>query len=182
MVGLGFQEMIFPYLGSGEDYIEKMEIEGGGLVRIANPMTEGFEYVRNSIIPSLLQAESVSANAVYPHHIFEVGKTACLDSSKNYGTRTDDALGFLSAGSDAGFNLVNSHVSALLYYLSLDYALEELEDPRFIPGRTARIFCGESGIGVFGEIHPQVLTNWGIEIPCSACEITIAPLLLEKDE
>ncbi len=182
MVGLGFQEMIFPYLGSGEDFIEKMAIQDGGLVRIANPMTEGFEYVRNSIIPSLLQAESVSANAVYPHHIFEAGKTACLDSSKNYGTRTDDVLGFLSADSDAGFNLVNSHVSALLYYLSLEYTLEELEDPRFIPGRSAKIICGSAAIGVFGEIHPQVLTNWGIEIPCTACEITLGPLLMEKDE
>ena len=53
MVGQGFQEMIYNYLGSGKDYIEKMGITGDTLVRISNPMTENYEFLRNSIFPGL---------------------------------------------------------------------------------------------------------------------------------
>lgn len=183
MVGLGFQEMIYNYLGSGKDFIDKMEINGESLVRIANPMTENYEYVRNSILPALLSSESVSAHAVYPHHIFEIGKVAFKNDSENYGSSTKNFLGFLSADSEAGFNLVNSHVSALMFYLIRDYTLEETEDPRFIPGRSAEIYitpdssAGQIRVGVFGEIHPQVLENWGIQVPCTACEIDLDLLL-----
>ncbi|HKK64860.1 MAG TPA: phenylalanine--tRNA ligase subunit beta, partial [Clostridia bacterium] len=51
MIGMGFQEMMYNYLGSGKDFIEKMEISGDDSIRIANPMTENYEYVRSSILP-----------------------------------------------------------------------------------------------------------------------------------
>ncbi len=179
MIGLGFQEMMYNYLGSGRDYIERMNIAGDKLIQIANPMTENYEYVRDSIMPGLLSSEAVSANAVYPHNIFEIGKTAFLDPDENTGTRTANNLGLLCADKDAGFNLVNSHVSALFYYISKDYSLKEIDDPRFIKGRSAAIYCGGKKTGVFGEIHPQVLENWGIQMPCTICEIDLDILLSE---
>jgi phenylalanyl-tRNA synthetase beta subunit len=51
-------------------------------------MSESFEAVRPSIIPSLLESESVSGHATYPHRIFEVGKVAFLEPSDNSGTAT----------------------------------------------------------------------------------------------
>ncbi|MDR1747961.1 MAG: phenylalanine--tRNA ligase subunit beta, partial [Spirochaetaceae bacterium] len=74
MIGLGYQEMIFNYLGSGRDFITKMNIDGRDVIEIANPMTENYQFLRPSIIPSLLGAEAVSGNALYPHRIFEIGK------------------------------------------------------------------------------------------------------------
>jgi phenylalanyl-tRNA synthetase beta chain len=173
MVGLGFQEMIFNYLGSGKDFIEKMRISRGDTIHISNPMSENFEYVRSSIIPCLLGAESVSGNAVYPHHVFEIGKIARLDAEDNYGTVTLNHLGFLSAAAEAGFNLVDSQISAILYYLCVDFSLEELEDPRFIPGRGARVIVEGREAGFFGEIAPEVLENWNIEMPCTAGELCL---------
>ena len=173
MVGLGFQEMIFNYLGSRKDFIEKMRISGDDLIQIANPMSENYEFVRNSILPSLLQAESVSASAPYPHHIFEVGKAAKKDPSDVYGSKTYNHLGFLSAQSDAGFNLISAQLGALLYYLNVEYSLEEVEDPRFIPGRVASVVVGGRPAGVIGELAPEVLENWGIEMPCTAGELCL---------
>jgi len=176
MVGLGFQEMIFNYLGSRKDFVERMNISGSDIVRISNPMSENFEYVRNSILPCLLQAESVSGNAVYPHNIFEIGKIARLDPSENYGTVTVNSLGFLSSSAEAGFNAINSQIAALLYNLSVEYTLEETGDPRFIPGRAARIRAAGRDAGVFGEVHPAVLENWNIQMPCAAAEINLDAL------
>ena len=178
MIGLSFQEMMYNYLGSHKDYIEKMNISGDELIQISNPMTENYEFVRNSIMPGLLSSEAVSANAVYPHNIFEIGKTAFLDNTENTGTKTANYLGLLCSDRTAGFNLINSHVSALFFYISKEYSLEELDDPRFIKGRSAAIIYKGGKSGIFGEVHPQVLENWGIQMPSTICELNLDMLLL----
>ena len=76
LVGLGYQEMIFNYLGAHRDYTERMNARERVLVEVANPMTENYAVVRDSIIPCLLAAEMSSQNAAYPHRMFEVGKVA----------------------------------------------------------------------------------------------------------
>lgn len=177
MIGLGYQEMIYNYLGSGKDFVEKMCRDGSRIIRISNPMTENYEFVRDSVLASLMISESVSAHAVFPHRIFEAGKVAYRDDSENYGVKTRQHLGFLHTAADVTFNTVASQIQALFYYLSRDYEIEEVEDSRFIPGRVARILYKGAPIGVFGEIHPQVLENWGVTMPCTACEVDLDALL-----
>jgi phenylalanyl-tRNA synthetase beta chain len=182
MVGMGFLEMIFPYLGSARDFIEKMrpvpigeEFDGPDVqaVKISNPMSENYEFVRNSSLPFLLNAESVSGHAAYPHHVFEVGKVARFDDKDNHGVRTIDALGFVTADAGANFTEVAGQVSVLFYYLSREYTVEELDDPRFIPGRAARVVVGGQDAGFFGELHPQVLENFGITVPATVCDLDL---------
>jgi phenylalanyl-tRNA synthetase beta chain len=156
-----------------------MGIKGDEVVRIANPMTENYEYVRNSILPCLLATETVSANAVYPHRFFEVGKVAYRNDEDNHGSVTRNWLGFLESDRDSNFNDLHSAVSAVFYYLSKAYSLSESEDPRFIPGRCADILHNGRKVGIFGEVHPQVLENWSIAVPCAACEIDLDFLIGE---
>jgi phenylalanyl-tRNA synthetase beta chain len=186
MVGLGFQEMIFPYLGSRVDLIERMRPVPVGepydgldqeVVRISNPMSENYSCVRSSILPYLLNSESVSGHAPYPHAIFEVGKVVRSDESDPHGVATIDSLGFLTADAEAGFTSISGQVSVLFHYLSLDYTVTESEDPRFIPGRAATIIAGGEDVGVFGELHPQVLLNYGVQVPCTACDLDLARMM-----
>lgn len=182
MVGLGYQEMIFNYLGSKRDYIDRMNIDGSKVIEISNPMTENYQFVRPSIIASLLGAESSSGNAVYPHKIFEIGKVAYLDENENTGTKTRQSLGFVTAVSDANFNTAASEVATILHFLDHEYLVSESDDPRFIPGRQANILMKTSDgktkvVGIFGEVHPAVLENWAIAVPCFAGEIDLEDLL-----
>lgn len=177
MVGLGYQEMIFNYLGSKKDYIERMGIDDSKIIEVSNPMSENYQFVRPSIIPSLLRAESGSANAIFPHKIFEIGKVAYLCDEENSGTRTRQSLGFITASSNANFNSAASEVSSLLYFLDHEYKVAESDDPRFIPGRQAAIIINGKQAGIFGEIHPQVLENWSITVPCVAGEIDVEELM-----
>jgi phenylalanyl-tRNA synthetase beta chain len=176
MVGMGYQEMIYNYLGSRKDLVENMRGDGAKIIRISNPMTENYEYVRDSVLASLMQSESVSGHSVYPHRIFEAGKVAYRDSAENYGTSTRQYLGFLHAGSDANFNIVAGQLQTLFYYISREYEVEESDDPRFIPGRAAAILFQGKKAGVFGEIHPELLENWGVTMPCTAAEIDLDAL------
>ena len=177
MVGFGYQEMIFNYLGSKKDYIDRMNIDGTGVIEIANPMSENYQFVRPSVIPSLLSAETVSGNAVYPHRIFETGKIAYLAPEENTGTRTRQSLGFLTVNQDANFNEAASLVAGLLYYLQMDYNVCETHDPRFIEGRQAGVLADGKQIGIFGELHPQVLENWSVTVPAFAGELDIESIL-----
>jgi phenylalanyl-tRNA synthetase beta chain len=177
MEGIGYQEMIFNYLGSKKNYIDRMNIDGKDVIEIANPMSENYQFIRPSIIASLLEAESQSANAVYPHKIFEVGKVAYICPEENTGTKTIQSLGFLTVASNANFNDAASEVSTLLYYLDHKYEVKESNDPRFITGRQAAIMVNGKQIGVFGEIHPQVLENWVINVPCVAGELNLEAIM-----
>jgi len=113
MAGMGYQEMIYNYLGSRKDFVEKMRNDGKNIIQIANPMTENYEYVRNSILASLLESEAVSGHTVYPHRIFEIGKVAYLDESDNYGSLTRQYLGFLHADRDSSFNIAAAQIQTL---------------------------------------------------------------------
>ena len=177
MVGLGYQEMIFNYLGSKRDYIDKMNLTAEGVIEISNPMSENYQFVRPSIIASLLKAESSAGQAVFPHKVFEIGKVAFLDDSENTGTKTIQSLGFLTASNNANFNDLASEVSSILYFLDHKYDVKEIEDPRFIPGRQAAIYVNGKQVGIFGEVHPQVLENWAITVPCVAGEIDLESIM-----
>ena len=189
LVGLGYQEMIFNYLGARRDYTERMNAPDRVLVEVANPMTENYAVVRDSIIPCLLAAEMSSQNAAYPHHMFEVGKIAVRVDAEATGSRTVDACTLLMADRAAGFNDVSAHLAALLFYLGAEHRLVELDDSRFIPGRAARVEAcapaasaapgGErtwTAIGVLGELHPAVLEHWSIGMPCATVELDLDTL------
>lgn len=185
LVGLGYQEMIFNYLGARRDYTERVNAPQRELVEVANPMTESYAVVRDSIIPNLLAAETSSQNAAYPHHVFEVGKVALRDAADPTGSRTVDACALLVADRAAGFNDARAHVAALLFYLGLEHRLAAADDPRFIPGRAAKVEVaaaaadGEPGwtcLGVVGEVHPAVLEQWSIGMPCAAAELHLDAL------
>ena len=180
MSGLGYQEMIFNYLGSKKSYIDNMNVDSKDVIEIANPMSENYQFIRPSIIASLFEAEAQSGNAVYPHKIFEVGKVAFIEPSENTGTKTIQSLGFLTAANNANFNDAASEVSTLLYYLDHKYEVVETNDPRFIPGRQAGIMVNGKQAGIFGEIHPQVLENWQVTVPCVAGEIDLEYLMANE--
>ena len=176
LVGLGYQEMIYNYLGSRKDLVDNMRGKGEKIIRIFNPMTENYEYVRDSVIASLMASESISGRSVYPHKIFEVGKVAWLDDAQNYRSQTCQFAGFLHAGNDANFNTAAAELQTLFYYLSKEYEVEESADERFITGRAASIMQKGKQVGVFGELHPEVLENCGVTVPCTACEIDLDAL------
>ena len=181
MVGLGFQEMMFPYLGSKVDFIENMYEQAewdtvqSQMIQVSNPISENYEFVRASIFPNLLETERVSANSMYPHKICEIGKVVVKDAQDVSGTRTDTALGFLIADTTIGFTDINSIVTALCYYSDIQYTQRTIVDSRFISGRVAEIVNEETNmpIGIFGEAHPRVLHSYGITMPCVMGELII---------
>lgn len=173
--GMGFQEMLYNYLGSKIEFIKNMRLGEEDFIIISNPMTENYEVVRNSIIPNLLKSEAVSAHAVYPHSIFEIGKTVSRLGSES--SLTSNKMAFLYSGEEATFSKLYAQLSAFFYYFTLEWNLKEKEDNRFISGRSASIEIKGVSLGIMGEVHPEVLENFGITAPCVVCEIDLDKML-----
>ena len=83
----------------------------------------------------------------------------------------------MSAGEGENYNSISSVVSTIFYFLGKEYTLKEIDDPRFIKGRSASVYIQDKQVGVFGEIHPRVLTAWDIEVPVVVCEFNLDLLL-----
>jgi phenylalanyl-tRNA synthetase beta chain len=172
LVGSGFQELMSNILCSREE-LEYAMPEGERLVEVDNVMSLAYSVLRNRVIPSLLNVETASSKAFYPHRIFEVGEVAVPDAGENMGSRTDLNVGALVAHPAANFSEMHSHLDILLYYLGLEYRLEPAEHALFIPGRCGRVVAGGSELGFIGEVRPEVLETKQITMPCAAFEINL---------
>jgi phenylalanyl-tRNA synthetase beta chain len=180
MVGMEFQEIMANIMGARADLCGRMLIEGtpwGRLVEVNNVMSQNYACLRQWVLPSLLQVEAASSRAFYPHRLFEVGEVAVPDDQADVGSRTVLLLGALIAHAQAHFSELHSCLDLLLYYLDRPYQLEALDHPSFLTGRAGRIVCEGRTIGMLGEIHPEVLEKWQIEMPAVAMELDLHQLL-----
>lgn len=173
LIGAGCEEILRPVLGSREKIVDRSATPGT-LLEIRNPMTAEFGVVRNSLLPGLLEVESASAHAAYPHRIFEVGEV--LVSGRDGFCRTAMLLGVLICWNEADFGDAHSILGALCHARGLDLELKPALDNRFIPGRAASVLVDGKDCGVIGEYHPSILTGWGIGRPASGFEIGIDDL------
>lgn len=173
LVGTECEEILRPVLTSREKVTELTRTPNDP-VSIANPMTAEYGVVRNTLLPGLLEVESTSAHAAYPHRIFETGEvlTAC---EERY-CRTEVLLTCLVCGNEADFGDIHSIIGSICHARNLELSLQNTGDDRFIPGRCAAVIIDGSVSGVIGELHPAVLDDWGISRPASAFEITLSAL------
>ena len=59
-----------------------------------------------------------------------------------------------------------------------DIHFEPGQNPSFHPGKCARVFAGESQIGVMGELHPQVVQKYDVpETPLLAAEFNLEAII-----
>ena len=179
MVGMGFQEIISNILGSPEQYRDVMRLEGtewGRMVEVDNAMTLTFSCLRQWLLPSLLRVEAASSRAFYPHRLFEAGEVAIPDPTNELGSRTEMLLGAVVAHAAAHFSEIHSCLDALLYHLDRSYVLEPLAHPSFLEGRVGRIVIDGISLGLIGEVHPEVLERWQINVPVAAFQVNLAGL------
>jgi phenylalanyl-tRNA synthetase beta chain len=176
MVGSGFQEIMSNILCSREELEDAMQ-GGEQLVEVDNVMSLAYSVLRNRVIPSLLNVETASSKAFYPHRIFEVGEVAVFDRDANMGSHTDLNLGALISHPAANFSEMHSSLDVLMYYLGLEYTLEPTNHALFMQGRCGKIISAGTDLGFIGEISPGVLERRQITMPCAAFEITLDSVL-----
>jgi phenylalanyl-tRNA synthetase beta chain len=64
-------------------------------------------------------------------------------------------------------------VDAVMRERRIAYEVTESDDPAFIEGRRADVMIKAERAGVFGEIHPEVISNFGLEHPIIGFELKL---------
>ncbi|MCE7979719.1 MAG: phenylalanine--tRNA ligase subunit beta [Caldilinea sp. CFX5] len=182
LIGFGFEEAFCNILTSREQLQQRMNLvadgpgappfHGGTVVQIANVMNRNYAYVRDWIIPSLMEIAAHSLGAIYPHRIFEIGEVAVYDPTQNLGSRTESRAAGLIADDEASFDSAQSVIYALLGSLGIQFTVQPWTHPSFIEGRVGLIRTTNGApVGFLGELSPQVLTAWGVRTPIAAFEV-----------
>ncbi len=171
MIGMGMQEVLNFILTNKTNTFKKMKIPEKKIVEIENPVSENWACMRPWILPSLLELLTKNKHNDYPQKIFEIGDAVVLDDAHETNTRDRRMLAAAITSSEVNYEQISSCVDALLKNLSVNYELKKAEHPSFVEGRCAAIIVDKLQIGLVGEIHPQVLQNWGFEMPVVAFEI-----------
>ncbi|WP_321210843.1 phenylalanine--tRNA ligase subunit beta [Methanothermobacter sp. DP] len=174
MVGLGFQEVMSLMLTSEESHYQKMRLEEDERVQVAQPISQDRTMIRKSLLNGLLEFLEDNRHEDLPQRIFEVGDVVYIDAEAETRTRTVKKLACAVTHSSAGFTEIKSIAAAVVENLGYEFRVEPLDHPSFIRGRCAAIESeGESSRirGFFGEVHPEVVTNFNLEYPVIALEI-----------
>ena len=181
MVGLGFQEIMSLMLTSEEAHYEKMNQEEKPHVQVARPITIDRTMIRTSLINSLMEFLEDNKHEDLPQKIFEIGDVLYLDDSKENKTVSSKKLAALICHSTANFTEIKSVMTSVLSNLGYTMEISDSENKTFIEGRVADVEgVSEKGYvkGFFGEISPEVITNFTLEYPVIGFEIEFTNKLI----
>ncbi|MDI6888449.1 MAG: phenylalanine--tRNA ligase subunit beta [Methanocellales archaeon] len=166
MVGLGFFEITTFTLTNERVHFDMMNRPRAKATKVRHPISEEHTMIRSILLPNLMSVLSQNKHVEMPQRIFEVGDVI-IDS------KDVQKLAGVSTHSAANFAEIKSIVDVVLRELGLEYEIIESDDTAFLEGRRASILIRRRNIGVFGEIHPDVILNFGLDHPVVAFEMEI---------
>ena len=174
MIALGFQEVMSLMLTNEEAHYAKMNQEEKPHVQVARPITIDRTMIRTSLINSLMEFLEDNKHEDLPQKIFEIGDVLYLDETKENKTVASKKLAGVICHSTANFTEIKSVVTSVLSNLGYTMEISDSENKTFIEGRAADIEGkAQKGTvkGFFGEVSPEVITNFTLEYPVIAFEI-----------
>ena len=173
---LGYDEII-TYSFISPTYYDKIRMPKDSSLRnslkILNPLGEDTSIMRTTILPSML--EIIARNHSYRNksaRLYEFGKI--------YLPREDglaDEPKYLSLGAygdGVDFFSFKGSIETLLHELRITDVkyVACTDNDSYHPGRCAKVYAGETYLGVFGQIHPLVAANYGMDTEVYTAELS----------
>ncbi|MBS3166105.1 hypothetical protein J4444_03195 [Candidatus Woesearchaeota archaeon] len=132
--------------------------------------------LRDRLLAGLIKTLAENQHNEYPQNIFEIGRTFEYDTTQETGVKETEHLGIVLCHEKTDFTEIRQILEALLSSLGLEFSVKESHRPSFIEGRIGEVLVKNQKIGIIGEIHPQVLTNFGLAIPVVGSELDLEKL------
>lgn len=178
MVGLGFQEIMSLMLTSEEKHYHHLRLEEDERVEVSQPISQDRTMIRKSLLNGLMEFLEDNKHEELPQRIFEIGDVMYIEEDAETCTKIGKKIAAAITHSHANFTEIKSTVASFLENTGYNLNLEPFDHPSFIKGRCARVngglIDGKNQIdGFFGEIHPEVITNFNMEYPIVAFELEL---------
>lgn len=170
ITGFKLMELKNYTLTNKEDLFTKMNWKKERVVEMQNALTTEYNVLRNSLVPGLLHVYSTNTHYEYPQNVFEIGAVFRVENG-TVKEETNLAVGICYER--ANFTECKEILSSFFKNIGITYGLEEGERRCFISGRSGNILVNSENIGSIGEIHPEVLSNWGIGMPVAVFEVNL---------
>lgn len=173
LVGFGFNEVTTFTISNENDEFKKLGLPVGKRVEIQNPIGEEYSCLRVSLIPALLKILAENKHYSLPQQIFELGLVVDEYNKNTY------HLSGVKSSAKANFTESKSLVQSLMREIGIkDANVVEKDHPAFVQGRCAAILHETQGeLGFFGELHPKTITNFTLEHPIIAFELSVPSLI-----
>jgi len=174
MIGYGFQEVLNYMFTSDRKLDDACMYERR--VRVAKPVSSDYTCLRTSLIPLLLDFLSENTHVEYPQKVFEVGDVVLVDESLDERSLHDKRLAALYADYKAGYEDIQAVLYSLLRVLNVRFEVKRDSRGLMIEGRCASVIINGEGVGLIGEVKPEVLLRFGLQTPVAAFEISLSKL------
>jgi phenylalanyl-tRNA synthetase beta chain len=145
-------------------------------VELSNALTTDYNVLRSWMIPSLMEILKNNRNREFPQKIFEMGTCFKENEDKETGVEEFTRLAVLISHTKANFTEIKQVLDYLFRALDLNYEIENTEHDSFIKGRVGRVTVNGKKIAYMGEISPETITNWELEMPAAALELNLTEL------
>jgi phenylalanyl-tRNA synthetase beta chain len=153
-----------------------MKLKEEPVIELENPVSSSWNVFRNWMLPCIVDFLSSNAHVDYPQNVFEIGDVVVPDQTKETRAMDRRKLACARASAEVGYQDIASVLDAFLSSLGCQYELRTGSHPSFIEGRVADVILKGADLGVVGEVSPEVLEAWDIEVPVSAFEIDVSSL------
>ncbi len=161
--GAGYTE-IYTYSLVSEKQLLNLSIDPGETLRVDNPISREFEYLRPHLIGNLLDALKQNLSNSPDIRLYELGKVYAGKTIDDHSERYQ----LIGVTNGSRFLEAKGVVEAILRELGIKatfapVAKEDNPNLWLHPGRAAGIYVGEKRIGMVAEVHPSLLARFGIK-------------------
>ena len=165
---------VMNYCFTGMEDLEKIPFEKEKLVETVDEREA--PYLRYTMASALLKDVHENLKNYRDFTLFEFGKVFTVDSERTH-------LAVVSTGAGSDILKMKRIVETIAKELRVpDLRYERLGDDFLFgktilhPGRSAKLSCVRSQVGIFGEFHPDILKKYDIGVPVSYVEIDLEEL------
>ncbi len=174
--GLGMNEII-TYSFISPTYYDRIRLPEDSPLRdslkILNPLGEDTSIMRTTILPSML--EILCRNYNYRNKsamLYEIGRT--YHKRKDGLADEPKTLSIGAYGEGVDFFALKGWIECILNELDIHdlHFSADRDNPSYHPGRCATIVADGRLVGTFGQIHPRVMQNYGVDAAFYCAELS----------
>ena len=178
---MGFDEII-TYSFISPNYYDKIRWAADDARRqsfkILNPLGEDTSIMRTTVLPSML--EILTRNYNFRNKaakLYEIGRIY-LPGGEDGLADEQKVLSMGAYGPDMDFFAMKGAVVAVLETIRAEKVTFAAvnDNPSYHPGRCAKVLVNGQEIGVFGQIHPLVAQNYGVDTQLFCAELSFEAL------
>ena len=176
LVGFGLIEVVTFMMSNEDKLFHRMTIPPEPIAVTSNPKMEAYDSLRNRLLPSIMEILSFNKHHPYPQNLYEIDDVVHLDPSTETGAKSQRRLVVTLCHARANFSEIKGFMNSILENLALDVEIAEGGWDCFNEGRRYTAKLNGEPLCWAGEIKPEVLENWELEIPVSALEMDVEVL------